>query len=554
VVSIDAPAAIRDTVSASLGLMRWQSYADMTEDLFDRLAREAIDEAHEAAATEGYFSAAVDISVDDTSQPAKVTVRVAPGAPTRIHDVDLQVHGAAAADTDAGAAAIRDMRAQWNLPLGATFRQSAWDDAKQRAVARLAAERYAAARLTSSKASIDPDARTADLHVDIDSGPPFHVGAIRVTGVQRYDAALVRNYSGIERGSPYSLAALDQFMRRLTATGYFASVHAAIDTDPAHAQDAPVTVSVIEAPPKRLETGVGFSTDTRIRANLNYRDVDFAHRALQFTTDLRLEQKLQNASFQLVRPPDATGWSQAGTAQVERTDISGLVTQTASVGVRRISLDERNQWQYGAAFLVDEQRPSGAANVSSHALYTDVERSWRRVDDLAAPTRGTIALVQVGAGVPGVSTRTFGRVIGRFAAWYPIDRSNQLTGRLEGGAVIAASREGIPSSLLFRTGGDKTVRGYAFESLGVRVGDATVPGRYFALGSIEAIHWINETLGAAAFVDAGDAFDRAGDMRIAVGYGVGARVHTPIGPFRLDVAYGQQTGQVRLHFSVGLAF
>jgi len=36
--------------------------------------------------------------------------------------------------------------------------------------------------------------------------------------------------------------------------------------------------------------------------------------------------------------------------------------------------------------------------------------------------------------------------------------------------------------------------------------------------------------------------------------GAGVRVRTPLGPFRLDVAYGQQTSEVRLHFSVGLAF
>jgi translocation and assembly module TamA len=39
-----------------------------------------------------------------------------------------------------------------------------------------------------------------------------------------------------------------------------------------------------------------------------------------------------------------------------------------------------------------------------------------------------------------------------------------------------------------------------------------------------------------------------------MGYGIGARVRTPIGPFRLDLAYGQQSHQVRLHFSVGLTF
>jgi translocation and assembly module TamA len=313
-------------------------------------------------------------------------------------------------------------------------------------------------------------------------------------------------------------------------------------------------VSVIEAPPKRLETGIGFSTDTRARFTLNYRDVDFLHRALQLTTDVRLEQDLQNATVKVVRPPDASGWSQAYAAKVERTDISGLVTETAAAGVRRISLDERNQWQYGAAFLVDEQRPSGGETVSSHALYADVERAWRRMDDLVAPTRGYATLVQVGVGVPGVSTKTFGRVVARLAAWHPIDRDDDLSGRLEGGAVLAGSRKGIPSTLLFRTGGDQTVRGYAFESLGVREGDATVGGRYYALGSIEATHWFREALGAAVFVDAGNAWDHYSDFRLALGYGAGLRVRTPIGPFRLDVAYGQDTRAVRVHFSVGLAF
>jgi len=525
----------------------------MTQDLFDRLARQALDEAREAAATEGFFSADAHVDIDRAVTPAHVTLRVTTGEPTRIRAVDIDVAGAAAGAPESAAVQAK-MRDQWHLPIGAIFRQVAWDDAKRRAVATLAADRYAAARLTDSRAEIDPEARAADLAVSIDSGPPFRIGTLEVTGTRRYDVDLVRNYSTLRRGDPYELGSLDQYVRRLTATGYFASVHATIDTDPAHADDAPVTVSVVEAPPKRLEAGIGFSTDTRVRATLNYRDVDFLQRALQFTTDVRLEEKVQSLSLRLLRPPDPSGWSNAGTFLAERTDVEGLITQTVSIGARRISLDERNQWQYGTAYLVDRQHPAGGETTDAHALYTDVERAWRRVDDLASPTRGTITLLQAGFGAPGVSSRTFGRLVARFAAWHPIDRDDDFYARLEAGAVLASSRAGVPSSLLFRTGGDQSVRGYAFESLGVQVGDAVVPGRYYAVGSIEATHWIREYIGVAAFVDAGDAFDEPGDARIALGYGIGARVRTPIGPFRLDVAYGQRTGEVRLHFSVGLAF
>jgi len=84
--------------------------------------------------------------------------------------------------------------------------------------------------------------------------------------------------------------------------------------------------------------------------------------------------------------------------------------------------------------------------------------------------------------------------------------------------------------------------------------EKTVPGRYYVVGSVEATRWINATWGIATFVDAGNAFDNLNDFKIALGYGVGARVRTPIGPFRFDVAYGQDSRQVRVHFSVGLQF
>ena len=117
-----------------------------------------------------------------------------------------------------------------------------------------------------------------------------------------------------------------------------------------------------------------------------------------------------------------------------------------------------------------------------------------------------------------------------------------------------SSREGVPSILLFRTGGDTTVRGYEYQSLGVPLGDAIVGGRYYAIASAEAIRWIDETWGIAAFVDAGNAVDSIHDFKFALGYGIGARLRTPIGPFRLDVAYGEETREWRLHFSVGLTF
>ena len=61
-------------------------------------------------------------------------------------------------------------------------------------------------------------------------------------------------------------------------------------------------------------------------------------------------------------------------------------------------------------------------------------------------------------------------------------------------------------------------------------------------------------LGVAVFVDAGNAADRVRDLRAAYGIGAGARLRTPLGPFRVDLAYGELHQNWRLHFSIGLSF
>ena len=41
---------------------------------------------------------------------------------------------------------------------------------------------------------------------------------------------------------------------------------------------------------------------------------------------------------------------------------------------------------------------------------------------------------------------------------------------------------------------------------------------------------------------------------LAQGAGFGARLRTPLGPVRIDLAYGERTREVRLHLSLGVIF
>ena len=551
---VEGPNPPANAIRTGLDLAQWQSDEEMTDDILELLAREGSAQAREIAAIEGFYDADVNVSIDRTVSPYVVTVRVVPGAPSRVAGVRIDVRGPAAEDRPLGTSAIAEARDGWSLKLGEVFRQAEWIEAKDRALRALHRSPYAAARIARSEARVDPERSEAQLDVEIESGPRYSIGPLRVDGLKRYPVALVENFNILRRGEPYTEGALDAYIRRLAASGYFASAQATIDTESANPDDATVRVSVIEAPRHRFEGSISYSTDTEFGARASYTNVDVDDRATQMRIDGRFELKQKLAKVAFTWPPTASKWIDSASIGVQQTDFQNSEETFAGIEVQRTGVDERSRPLFRAAWLYDRQVPAGAEESTSHATFLEAGYVLRRVDDLVSPTRGYMAEMRLGGGIPGLSTRGFGRAIVQTAAWYPIDRLTQLAFRAEAGAVIASSREGIPSVLLFRTGGDTTVRGYEYQSLGVRLGNAIVGGRYYALGSVEAIRWIDDTWGIAAFVDAGNAVDDLDDFDFAIGYGLGARLRTPIGPFRLDVAYGEKTKDWRLHFSVGLSF
>ena len=552
-VEIDAPSSVKGAVERSLDLVRWQSYAGLTPELLELLIADAKAQARDAAEAQGYFTPVVSGVVDDTTKPPTVRIHVEPGEPTRVVEVSIEVTGAVA-EAPGGADAVSAMQAKWLLPEGAIFRQADWSAAKAAAVQTLAASRYAATKLTGSEADVDPGTHAARLRVTIDSGPPFRFGALEISGLEKYADTTVRNLTTFAAGDWYSTEVLNEFVRRLNATGYFASAQATLAPEPANADSAPVKVTVIEAPTKKFSGGVGFATDVLYRAQLSFDNVNLDGRGLQFRSDLRVDSKQQEAIVKFTLAPRTPAYTDSFIAKLDHTDISGLTTKDIAFGWTRRTADARNQTTYSTFYYVSRQEPPNVVLEHSHALYAEVGHAWRRVDDLLAPTQGYAFSAQLGGGPPAVSTRGFGRGIAQLAGWIPLDIKTQLALRAEAGAVVASTSDGIPAPLLFRTGGDTTVRGYAFQSLGPRVGDATVGGRYYALASAEVVRWIAPSWGIAVFVDAGNAADRVRDLKPVYGYGVGGRLRTPIGPFRLDLAYGQETKSVRVHLSVGLLF
>ena len=139
----------------------------------------------------------------------------------------------------------------------------------------------------------------------------------------------------------------------------------------------------------------------------------------------------------------------------------------------------------------------------------------------------------------------------------PLGNNFYGSARLELGQVFVNESLAVPDTLLFRAGGDDSVRGYAYRSLGPELGGVTVSGSSLFTASLQISRPILADQPAflwAAFVDAGNASDGWNNMRPVLGYGVGLHWRSPVGPLRIDLAYGQEVQKFRLHFSVGVVF
>ena len=553
-VVIDAPRTYQRMLQDGLDLVRWQRDERMTPELLERLVAEARASIQQAMAAEGYFDAKVSTAIEAGGDVSTVRINVDPGARTEISDVRLRFEGAIESDASLNDEQIARVRERWSLRQGSPFRQADWETAKRDALGLLRSGRYASAVIKSSEARVDPEKRTAVLEVAFDSGPVFHVGEVRVSGLKRYPRTVVANLNPLQPGEVYDEDRLILYQRRLLETGYFSTVQMAVDPDRAHADAAALTVSVIEAPSQRIETGLMYSTDVRARVTLDYSNRDVLDAAYRFRSILQADTRAQSLDLSLDTPPHPGGTWNTYSTRLRRTDIQGEQTREVVVGAAHNWGPWSTPSQVSLSAHLEEKDIAGSAGESLHAVYLGYRNAFRYTDHVVLPRKGLLGTLELGSGLPGLSTRQFLRGVARATLLWPLGNRDDLTVRAEAGIVAAQSRFGIPSTFLFRTGGDRTVRGYAFESLGVTQGSAIVGGRYLLIGSIEYTHWLSENWGAAVFTDAGNAFDNLATVKLARGYGVGARWRSPVGPFRADVAWGELTKRVRLHFSVGFTF
>jgi translocation and assembly module TamA len=553
-IEVEGPRELRALVADNLDLARFRTVPaeqGLTDEELSRLVAQAPEQAAlEPAPAQGKLP--------------RVVVRLDPGPRTLIDAVDVDVQqGELRRRAEAGeraAARLRErVRGEWPLKPGDPFRQDDWTGAKNAALTQLHANGYPAATWADTQASVRSKEQRASLKAQADSGPLFHLGGLRIEGVQRYGELAIRNLADFGPGDPYSEQKLLDYQDRLRLSNLYEGVAVSMDTDPAVADAAPVTVRVREQRQQNATLGLGYSSDTGPRFTLEH----FHRRPFDLNWTARnnfefgSQRKLWEWDLRSYAQPRL--WQNLVAGSVE--DLKTLDEDTLSARLRAGRTQDRNRLerQYYAEVLHSRvDSPLGrrvAQSVTANADFT-----WRNVDSRLLPTRGQAVILQSAVGFARsdeAENGPFGRLYTRLLYFKPFGDGWNARLRADFGQVFARNAVGVPDTLLFRAGGEESVRGYAYRGLGPVVNGVVTSGRSLFTASAEVAHPISRRLPAlwgAAFIDAGNAAERFSDLNPAVGVGVGLHYRSPVGPLRVDLAYGVDDARFRLHVSAGVTF
>ena len=566
-LQVDAPGDLKRLLEANLDLARLTRLAggetvDDTE--IARLVGAAPAQVRELLETEGYFQPVVRVARLPGTEPPRVRVEVQPGPRVRVGRLTFEVEGdlerRAEGGDEAARIAMKALRDNWLLKPGEPFRNARWADAKNAALAQLRAEGYASAAWSGTSAQVDVADDTVRLFVVADSGPLFRAGALNIQGLEHHGESDVRNLAGFGPGAPITDKLLLDFQERLQTSGLFDRAAVVLDPDPTQADAARILVRVHELSLQQATTGVGYSAQAGPRVSLEHWHRRLLGHAITARNKIEWGRDRQSLEGDISTHARHDFWRDlVGYALTREKTSTDTVTSTR-VRLGRAQDTPRFQRLYFAE-ATSATRTTAEVHEQANALSLNYHWGWRELDNAVLPTDGFTLSLETGAGrAHDQSNRAggFTRLYGRGTLYRPFGNGWFGNARLELGQVLTSNDVEIPDPLRFRAGGDESVRGYSYRTLAPTDADGTVVGgKVLFTSSVEIAHPVSVKLPSvwwAVFVDAGRAADNFSELKPAYGVGAGVRWRSPVGPLKLDLAWGNETRQTRLHLSVGIAF
>ncbi len=400
-------------------------------------------------------------------------------------------------------------------------------------------------------------------------------------------------------GDVFNRQTAERDLRRVFGLGIFDDVRLSFapGTDP---RRVVVVVDAIEKNTGSLAAGAGISSASGLFGTVSYQEQNLGGNNQTVGAELQVGQRELLFDLRFTDPwiagdPYRTSYTvnafrrrsislifDGGEREVELPDDGGRPRVLRTGGginfTRPLAPDPFTRAEWTASLGLQYQRVSIRDNDGDLSpedeLGNDLSFSGEGKDDLLTvqlgavrdrrndplrPTQGSLLRLGVEQSIPvGNGNILLSRLRGSYSYYIPVNFTNFTEGpqalafNFQAGTVIGD----LPPYEAFSLGGSNSVRGYEEGDVGA--------GRNFVQATAEYRFPIISVVGGALFVDfasdlgSGDNVpgDPAGVREkpgTGIGFGVGVRVQSPLGPIRIDYGFTDE-GDSRLHFGIGERF
>ena len=514
-----------------------------------RLHRQAKEDIRSALAPFGYYNPVITSKLKKIGETYDAEYTIDKGPPVIVTDVELDL----AAPGVNNAKLVQGM-ADFPVKKGDILNQELYEQGKKKLVYLAIGEGFLDAGFTERVLRINTQTNSAEVHLLFDSGRQYVFG--RTSSTQNIlDQDLLDRYLPFKPGDPYNPAKLFELQSILYRTDYFSRVE--VQGQTRRATDFRVPVDIKLTAPEHLNKyslGLGYATDTGIKGKVDWSNRLFNSQGHKISSSLQLSQLENAVSLRYEIPRSNPRYNKLVNSLVyQNKQWDDTNTQLFTASVIHEYAGPRYSLGGGLEFR-DEVYDIGSTSGDSTLLVPSLNAGMVLADDILYTKNGLQTSVIFIGGVDGLisDVNFLEATINGKAIITPI-KDWRVIGRGSLGATLVDSIDALPPSLRFYTGGDTTVRGYSYKSIGPEDSSGTViGGRYLVVGSIELERVVARNWSLASFWDVGTATDDL-SLDFSQGVGAGIRFRLPFGQIRLDLASAitEDGNPLHVHLTVG---
>jgi translocation and assembly module TamA len=507
----------------------------LTPAWIEHLHKQSPEEIQASLEPFGYYNAQVESSLEQDDKGTWIaTYAVTPGPQVKITQVEVLWSGSGAEEPE-----LQKMVGEFPLKVGDPVLHSAYDEAKDALLEKASVLGYVDVTIEESKLIVYPEKNTAEIKLHIQTGEKYYVGDIVLHQDVLNQEFIMRYLDDVQVGDPYSQAGMLEIQRDFIESGYYSLVDVKPKFDQVEDYHVPVDVRLEPANRQKYSFGLGFDTDIGLNLNARWqhRRLNKAgHNADALVKLSEKERRIQASYWVPIKNPKIHKIGYTAKYVYEQTDSTERSTFDLEAAyytkwqkwISKLFTEFKNE-RYTAGQEDEEliNMVSIGASVDRTAFEQAIypRRGWKLYSEL----RGSPGLVFEN------SAYIRAHIKGRF--YVPIFKKGRVILRGEFGTATVENFEMYPLSLRFFAGGDNSVRGYEWKSLGPKdkFGEV-IGGTHVITGTFEYNHQVAESWLAAGFVDTGNAYDNDFD-KTYTGAGFGARWLSPVGIVRADLAW-----------------